>query len=267
MNRRVFTPGRARAVACLGVASLAVVVLCGCHQSQSPSGAGTHGTLPSVADTSNPQSLLSPVASGAAASGGATALAPVAASTATSTSTPDRHPQTVPADGTPPEHTPRTNDPSPTDTASATVALGGHAPTPRYTKWAALNDAIVKIPHLNPALVTWKIENKGAWAATDLNTGTVYVSPTAPVSKLYSIVAHEYGHVLQGVAYGDYSAAVRALAGWYGTAATNPLALERAADCMALLDGVTWTRYTTCRNTHWRDGARYLLNGHRLPYT
>jgi hypothetical protein len=49
---------------------------------------------------------------------------------------------------------------------------------------------------------------------------------------------------------------------WFGgSGLTGP---ERAADCMAILQGATWTHYTTCTNTHWQAGARLLVSGHRL---
>ena len=130
------------------------------------------------------------------------------------------------------------------------------------TYWPALNAAISRIPNLQPSIVHWVVEDRGDWADTDLSTGTVYVAPRAPVNLLFSIVAHEYGHVLQGRIYGGLDAAVAGLQPFYGY--VGELAIERAADCMALLEGATWTNYTTCQNAAWRQDAAILLSGRRL---
>lgn len=140
-----------------------------------------------------------------------------------------------------------------------TAALG---PTP----WAALNQAISRIPNYRLGVVAaWTVTARfGHWGTTDLGNGQVYISPTVPPSRLYSVVAHEYGHALMSKNWGrNWRAADAAMNRWFGGG--TPLARERAADCMARVQGATWTNYTPCASTRWRQGARTLLAGKRLP--
>ena len=133
------------------------------------------------------------------------------------------------------------------------------------TTWAALNRAISRVPNYRLGVATWTVTARfGHWGTTDLGTGRVYVSPTVPASKLYSVVAHEYGHALSSKNWGrNWPAAASAMNRWFGGG--TDMALERAADCMAIVLGATWTNYTTCASTRWRQGARTLLAGKRLP--
>ena len=158
---------------------------------------------------------------------------------------------------------------SATEESAANAAL---APTPPFlttvlgpTSWAALNQAISRIPSYRRGVATWTVTARlGHWGTTDVSNGRVYISPTVPASKLYSVVAHEYGHALASKNWGwNWRAADAALNRWFGGGA--PMARERAADCMALLQGATWTNYTTCASNRWRQGARTLLAGKRLP--
>ena len=41
--------------------------------------------------------------------------------------------------------------------------------------------------------------------------------------------------------------------------------IELAADCVARLLSASWTNYTSCTDSHWRLGARYLAVGWMLP--
>jgi hypothetical protein len=129
----------------------------------------------------------------------------------------------------------------------------------------ALNQAIGRIPNYRPGVATWTVTARfGHWGTTSLGTGRVYISPTVPASKLYSVVAHEYGHALSSNNWGrNWPAAAAAMNRWFGGG--TDLALERAADCMAIVQGATWTNYTACTSTRWRQGARTLLAGGRLP--
>ena len=139
------------------------------------------------------------------------------------------------------------------------------APVRGSTSWSALNQAISRIPNYRPGVATWSVTAQyGHWGATDLPTGRIYISPNVPVSKLYSVAAHEYGHALTSHNYGrNYRAAGAAMSIWFGGPAAT--ARELAADCMARLQGATWTAHTSCTNAKWRQGARTLLAGHRLP--
>ncbi|SDI76910.1 hypothetical protein SAMN05444157_0070 [Frankineae bacterium MT45] len=129
---------------------------------------------------------------------------------------------------------------------------------PAYTSWPALNAAIARIPNLHPQWVHFIVADKGAWGATNLSTGTVYIAPRAPVADLYSIVVHEYAHVIQGRLYGNMAGAIAGLRPQFGNAGERTI--EYAADCVARLEGATWTDYTSCTNPAWRRAAQALLN-------
>jgi hypothetical protein len=133
------------------------------------------------------------------------------------------------------------------------------------TSWTLLNQAIARIPNYRSGVATWVVTNRyGRWGATDLATGDIYISPNIPASKVYSVASHEYAHARTLYNYGwNLPAANVALNGWFGGG--DVAARERAADCMAIAQGATWTNYTTCQNDHWRQGARILLAGKRLP--
>jgi predicted component of type VI protein secretion system len=132
------------------------------------------------------------------------------------------------------------------------------------TSWAALNRAIARIPTYRPGVAHWIIQDTGWWATTDWYTYKIYISPQTPTSKLYDVVVHEWSHVLQVVDYGgNVDAAVAALDVGFGASGLN--GAERAADCMAKLQGAVYLHYTQCTNSAWQAKARILLAGHRLP--
>ena len=140
-------------------------------------------------------------------------------------------------------------------------SVGGDHAT---TSWPALNRAIASIPVFSSGVATWVVTARyGHWGATDLGTGRIYISPRVPASKLYAVAVHEYAHALASHTYRrDWRAMGAAMDRWYGGGPVT--GRERAADCMAKIDGATWTHYTSCRNAHWRAGARLLLAGRRL---
>lgn len=133
------------------------------------------------------------------------------------------------------------------------------------TSWTLLNQAIARIPNYRSGVATWVVTNRyGHWGATDLATGDIYISPTIPASKVYAVASHEYAHARTSYNYGwNLLAANTALNAWFGGG--DVTARERAADCMAIALGATWTNYTSCQNAHWRQGSRILLAGRRLP--
>jgi hypothetical protein len=133
------------------------------------------------------------------------------------------------------------------------------------TSWAVLNQAIARIPNYRSGVATWLVTGRyGRWGATDLANGDIYLSPNIPTSKLYSVATHEYAHARAFYNYGwNQQAANLALNQWFGGGVVT--ARERAADCMAIAQGATWTNYTSCQNAHWRQGGRILLAGRRLP--
>jgi hypothetical protein len=137
-------------------------------------------------------------------------------------------------------------------------------PVPGPTSWSALNAAIARIHSSRMAGVHWVIKDTGWWATADWYTNTVYVSPKTTESKLYDVVAHEWSHLLSVYAYaGNVDAAVAAMKAYFGGSGLT--GAERAADCMAKLQGAKFTAYTPCTSTKWRAGAALLLAGRRLP--
>ena len=149
-----------------------------------------------------------------------------------------------------------------------------------------MNQAISQIPNYRPGLVTWHVGPPGlvrwydpefkSYSGLAYFTGDVYISRTQflgayplvgiPIN-LYHTTAHEYAHVLADYDYGwNWQARNAALTRWFG--GTTVSGVEVAADCMAIAQGAfpeTSTRYTTCQNAHWREGARILLAGRQLP--
>lgn len=122
-----------------------------------------------------------------------------------------------------------------------------------------------RIPLYRPGVARWLVvEDLAAYGITSLRTSTVYLSPRIPRRLLYSVVAHEWGHVISTRAYnGDLVASQRAFKRWFG--GSTRTALERVADCIALVLGATWTYYTSCADQRWRHGARSLAAGRPLP--
>jgi hypothetical protein len=84
-----------------------------------------------------------------------------------------------------------------------------------------------------------------------------------PVSLLDSVVRHEYAHVVTVRVYGgQWRLAKSALNAAFG--GSGMTGAERAADCMALLMGASWTHYTSCPSSAWRANAQRLLGGQRV---
>ena len=143
----------------------------------------------------------------------------------------------------------------------ATLAVTRRASAP--TSWPSLNSAITRIPHYQPGLARWVVENTGWWATADWDAGVIYISPTTPTRRLYDVVVHEWAHMLTVHAYGgNVAAAVHATDAYFGGSGEE--GAERAADCMAILQGARWTHYTSCQSPTWRSGARRLLAGKPL---
>lgn len=136
----------------------------------------------------------------------------------------------------------------------------------RQTFRSDLDRQIARIPLYKSQLVRWVVvPDLAVYGVTSLRTRTVYVSPRIPRKLLYSVVAHEWGHIVSTHAYGgNLRASQQAFKNWFGGGSMGA-ATERAADCIAVLLGATWTHYTSCRNERWRLGALYLANGMKLP--
>ena len=132
------------------------------------------------------------------------------------------------------------------------------------TSWSALNAAIASIPTYRPGLVRWVVSNRyGHWGTADWYHAVLYVSPAVPPSYLYDVAVHEWSHELSALDYdADVSAAVAAMNRAFG--GTGLVGAERAADCMSVLQGATWTHYTSCHDAVWRSRAARLVRGEQL---
>jgi len=135
------------------------------------------------------------------------------------------------------------------------------------TDWLALNAAIARIPTYVPGRSIWLVSDRyGHWGTADWYHDMLYISPRVPADRLYDVAAHEWSHELSVLDYaGDVDAAVAAMNRAFGASgSTGLVGAERAADCMAILQGATWTHYTPCTSSSWRRLAARLLHGQRL---
>jgi hypothetical protein len=139
-----------------------------------------------------------------------------------------------------------------------------HAATTSLTPQQRMMRAVSRLPGYRSGDAVWVISSDwGHWGVADLGNGIGYISPTVPADRMYDVVAHEWSHILSVKAYGgDVTSAVSAMNSYFG--GSDLIGAERAADCMARLLGATWTHYTSCQDSHWRDGARRLLARQRL---
>lgn len=128
----------------------------------------------------------------------------------------------------------------------------------------AVQAAVARVPTYRPGAARWVVSRAYAfWGTADWYHDVLYISPVVPRDKLYDVVVHEWSHELSVLDYsGDVSTATDAMNAWFG--GSGLVGAERAADCMAILQGATWTHYTTCTDAHWRDGAHLLVSGRRL---
>ena len=116
------------------------------------------------------------------------------------------------------------------------------------------------IPQVDPSGAgNWVFERNGAWGASDGHT--IYIDPNVPASKRFSVMVHEYSHVLQVRVYGSLGASVAALSALIGGSPDDVTANESTADCMALMQGATWVNYG-CQDS-LRDAATAILADHR----
>jgi hypothetical protein len=98
------------------------------------------------------------------------------------------------------------------------------------------------IPQVDPAgIATWVFERNGSWGASD--GYTVWIDPDLPSDKRFSVMVHEFSHVLQVRVYGSLDGSVAGLSALIGGGSTDVSANESTADCMALTLGATWVNY------------------------
>ena len=137
----------------------------------------------------------------------------------------------------------------------------------RVTFQERMMRAVHRIPGYRDGVTRWRASGRyGHWGASDVYHHVIYIAPWVPQGKLYSVVVHEWGHMLTVQAYdGDVRAAFAAMNDFYG--GTGWAGGERAADCIARVLGADWTNYTSCTRTSWRTAARRLIAGERLQGT
>lgn len=145
-----------------------------------------------------------------------------------------------------------------------TTATAPVKAAPQQSFGAALAAAVARIPTYTPGAARWVVSSKyDFWGTADWYHDVLYVSPDVPRDKLYDVAVHEWSHELSVLDYGgDVSTATKAMNAWFG--GSGLVGAERAADCMAILQGATWTHYTTCTNSEWRRGAAKLVAGKQL---
>lgn len=115
-------------------------------------------------------------------------------------------------------------------------------------------------PKVDPqGLATWVFQAHGAWGASDGHT--VYIDPDVPQDKRWSVMVHEYGHVLQVRQYGSLDATAVAMSAIVGASASDKGPTESNADCIAEQLGATWTDYG-CQDA-LRPAAAALVAGER----
>jgi hypothetical protein len=163
----------------------------------------------------------------------------------------------------------RVASPRPTATSApkpaATVATTAPRTSTRtLSAQERLMATVARIPGYRTGDAVWSIRpGLGSWGMAVMGGATVYISPDVPADKLYDVVVHEWSHLLSIKAYnGDVTGAIAAMNRYFG--GTDLVGAERAADCMARLLGASWTHYTSCTSTAWRDGARRLISRQRL---
>lgn len=147
--------------------------------------------------------------------------------------------------------------------AGAAAAAPARAGAIRH---ATLSAALHRLPDYFPGVVHWRISLSKHYGTTNWNTNTITISALTPPNLLYSVVAHEWSHEIQAYDYHrHFWAIVKSMNRHFGGPGTSgQRGVEYSADCMAILQGATWTHYTSCHNAAWRKDAKRLLRGHRL---
>lgn len=101
------------------------------------------------------------------------------------------------------------------------------------------------------------------WGTADWYDGVIYINPSTPAVRLYDVAVHEWSHMLTVHDYGgNVDLTITALS--HAFDGSGILGAERAADCMALIQGAQWVHYTWCDNSAWRAMARRLLRGNEV---
>jgi hypothetical protein len=151
--------------------------------------------------------------------------------------------------------------PPPVPAVVGSRAGGGAAAAPSGWPSAASLDQAASELGLDPK--RFVLEDKGSWGVADWYHDTVYIAPRTPASKLRSVLIHEQAHLDHARTYGgDIDALTHDANRVFGGSGLS--GAERAADCIALLHGASWTHYTGCSDLAQQDAARTLAAGRRL---
>lgn len=202
----------------------------------------------------------------------AAAKATPAAATVVTTSAEKPAAMTTPATAAPKS----ASGPTRSSAASAPAAAKAAAPRPNQpTKDSAAQPVVAQksaaqgssgnwmtdlIPKVDPnGRAEWVFERNGGWGASDGHT--IYIDPDMPVQNRYSVMVHEYGHVMQARAFGSLSASAAAMSAIVGDDPSSITANESTADCMAQILGATWVGYGC--NDALRGAAAAVLAGQR----
>jgi len=176
-----------------------------------------------------------------------TTTAPVTATVAEQVSAPAPvEPATAPEPATPVTTTPEPVTPVTTTPEPAATSSGN---------W--MTDML---PQVDPGgAANWVFERNGSWGASDGHT--IYIDPDIPSDKRFSVLVHEYSHVLQVQVFGSLSESIAATSAIIGGSPSDITANESTADCMALLQGATWVNYG-CQDS-LQAAASAILAGQR----
>jgi len=155
---------------------------------------------------------------------------------------------------------------SPTRTAARKRTVAPRTVTARpasLTGKALMLAAVARIPGYPSGGAVWVMTSEyGSWGVADWKRGIVYISPSVPASRMYDVVAHEWSHLLSVRPYASTTEAKAAMNRFFGGSGLT--GAERAADCMALQLGATWTHYSTCSSATWQAAAARLIAGQRV---
>jgi len=147
------------------------------------------------------------------------------------------------------------------DGPAADPAVAAPAPSAAEPAAQSGNWMTDLIPQVDPnGLATWVFERNGGWGASDGHIA--YIDPNLPTDKRFSVMVHEYSHVLQARVYGSLRNSKAALSAIIGASPSDVTANESTADCMALMQGATWVNYG-CQD-ELRPAAAAILAG-RTP--
>ena len=141
--------------------------------------------------------------------------------------------------------------------ADGTAPAPAPAPAPAGSSGNWMTDLLPQVDPTGSA--TWVFERNGSWGASD--GYTIWIDPDLPSDKRFSVMVHEYSHVLQVRVFGSLAASIAATSALIGNDPGDVSANESTADCMAQILGATWVNYG-CPDS-LRPAASAILAGQR----